>query len=234
MPDLPKRSLARSFRRRPTSVERMLWKVLRDRRIASLKFRRQVPLGRYIVDFICFRHRLIVEADGPWHDPEQDRVRDAWLSGQGFSVLRFSNGAIAFRQHEVIAAIVAAVTPPAERRVNPSSDLASRGHLLPQGEKGDFVCSRRRKILALIIRNPVGCDPMSAFAVPLAFRLALYANARRDVTARRGRRAGRWSRAGRPRRPGRSREGRPPRPRGSAQDRAPRSRHERGCGRSAW
>ena len=87
--------------------------------MANLKFRRQVPLGRYIADFVCLRHRLIVEADGPWHDPEQDRVRDAWLCGQGFKVLRFSNSQISARPHEVIATIVDAVTPPAERRVHP-------------------------------------------------------------------------------------------------------------------
>jgi very-short-patch-repair endonuclease len=93
----------------------MLWKVLRDRRLAALKFRRQVPLGRYIADFVCFRHRLIVEADGPCHDPGQDRVRDAWLSDQGFRILRFSNDLIAVKPHQVIATIVDAVTPPAER-----------------------------------------------------------------------------------------------------------------------
>jgi very-short-patch-repair endonuclease len=104
----------------------MLWKILRDRRLADLKFRRQVPLGRYIADFACFRHRLIVEADGPWHDPDEDRVRDAWLSGQGFKVLRFSNGQISARPHEIIAAIADAVTPPAERRVNAKSNPSPR------------------------------------------------------------------------------------------------------------
>lgn len=116
MSDGPKRSLARSFRQRPTSVETALWKVLRDRRLANLKFRRQVPVGRYVADFLCFRHRLVVEADGPFHEPEEDLIRDAWLSAQGFKVLRFPNGCVVARPHEVIAAILDAVTPLAERR----------------------------------------------------------------------------------------------------------------------
>ncbi|MEI9963566.1 MAG: endonuclease domain-containing protein [Caulobacteraceae bacterium] len=72
------------MRKAPAATERLLWDLLRDRRLADLKFRRQVPVGRYIVDFICFRHRLIVEADGPTHDDShRDRERDAWLSSQG-------------------------------------------------------------------------------------------------------------------------------------------------------
>jgi very-short-patch-repair endonuclease len=114
------RALARQFRKRPQGVEAQLWVVLRGRRLNDIKFRRQVPLGRYVVDFVCFRHRLIVEA-GPWHDPDHDRMRDAWLQAQGFRVLRFPNALVHIRPHEVIATIVDAARPKAERRVNPSS-----------------------------------------------------------------------------------------------------------------
>jgi very-short-patch-repair endonuclease len=100
---------AKEMRREPVLYERRLWKLLRDRRLAGLKFRRQVVLGRYIVDFICFRHRLIVEADGPQHeDRAQDAARDEWLTGQGFRVLRFPNQQIENRGHEVIGTILAA------------------------------------------------------------------------------------------------------------------------------
>lgn len=51
-------------------------------------------MGPYVLDFLCLRHRLVVEADGPFHDPEQDAVRDAWLKAKGFRVLRFSNAEI--------------------------------------------------------------------------------------------------------------------------------------------
>ena len=55
---------ARRMRKAPAATEQYLWKLLRDRRLAALKFRRQVPIGRYVADFACLRHRLIVEADG--------------------------------------------------------------------------------------------------------------------------------------------------------------------------
>jgi very-short-patch-repair endonuclease len=85
---------ARRLRGNPTATERRLWSQLRQSRLGGLKFRRQMPLGPYVLDFVCLRHRLIVEADGPFHDPERDAVRDAWLTAKGFRVLRFSNAEI--------------------------------------------------------------------------------------------------------------------------------------------
>jgi very-short-patch-repair endonuclease len=108
MPDATIRQ-ARSLRRRAPETETQLWKLLRDRKLADLKFRRQVPLGPYVVDFLCLRHRLIVEADGPFHDPEHDRRRDDWLTANGFRVLRFSNSQINSVDHHVQQAIMAAI-----------------------------------------------------------------------------------------------------------------------------
>ncbi len=100
---------AKEMRHKPVLNERRLWKLLRDRRLQNLKFRRQVAIGRYIVDFICLRHRLIVEADGPQHEGSAyDLARDAWLAGQGFQVLRFPNQQIESRRQEVLAAILTA------------------------------------------------------------------------------------------------------------------------------
>jgi very-short-patch-repair endonuclease len=76
-------------------MEERLWSRLRNRAVDGLKFRRQVPIGRFVVDFLCARHRMIVEADGPFHDPERDGGRDAWLNAQGYRVVRFSNAEIA-------------------------------------------------------------------------------------------------------------------------------------------
>jgi very-short-patch-repair endonuclease len=95
-----------------SSTERDLWRLLRDRRLDGLKFRRQVPIGPYVADFVCLRHRLIVEADGPFHDPDRDATRDAWLARQGFRVLRFSNHEIDSGEHRVFARILAAVGQP--------------------------------------------------------------------------------------------------------------------------
>jgi very-short-patch-repair endonuclease len=82
---------ARLLRRNPSATERLLWDRLRQRRLEGLKFRRQMPMGPYVLDFVCLRHRLIVEADGPFHDPIRDAGRDGWLTAKGFRVLRFTN-----------------------------------------------------------------------------------------------------------------------------------------------
>jgi len=103
------------MRKAPAATEHYLWKLLRDRRLAALKFRRQVPIGRYIADFACLRYRLIVEADGPFHDAERDLERDAWLAAQGFRVLRFPNDDLGFRAETVIVAVLHAVEAPAWR-----------------------------------------------------------------------------------------------------------------------
>ena len=89
--------------------ERLLWKLLRGRQLEGFKFRRQVPIGRYVVDFVCLRHRLIVEADGPFHDEIRDAERDAWLRAEGFQVLRFPNSEIVTRPENILMAIAAAV-----------------------------------------------------------------------------------------------------------------------------
>ena len=102
-------AFARRLRRVPPVTERLLWALLRDRRLDGLKFRRQVPLGRYVIDFLCPRHRLIVEADGPHHeDSLHDMERDAWLRTQGFRVLRFANKRIQDAPDAVLAEILKA------------------------------------------------------------------------------------------------------------------------------
>ena len=84
---------ARELRRRQSETERLVWSRLRDRRFKAHKFRRQVALGSYIVDFVCFDERLIVELDGGQHTLQRpyDAERTARLESQGFRVLRFWN-----------------------------------------------------------------------------------------------------------------------------------------------
>jgi very-short-patch-repair endonuclease len=84
---------ARQLRRRMTDAERRLWCKLRGRRFAHFKFRRQVPLGPFIVDFICFARRLIVELDGGQHALRRgyDARRTHYLEAQGFRVVRIWN-----------------------------------------------------------------------------------------------------------------------------------------------
>ncbi len=87
-----KRSFAKQLRSNMTDVETKLWQQLRARRFEDFKFRRQVPIGQYIVDFICYEKRLIIELDGSQHEGSTyDMKRDAWLRSQDFRVLRFWN-----------------------------------------------------------------------------------------------------------------------------------------------
>jgi very-short-patch-repair endonuclease len=87
-----KRRFARLLRQRMTDAEVRLWYRLRDRRLLGCKFRRQMPIGPYVVDFACIEHRLVVELDGSQHlGRRADAARDAFLAGAGFSILRFWN-----------------------------------------------------------------------------------------------------------------------------------------------
>ncbi|HEY77339.1 MAG TPA: endonuclease domain-containing protein [Thermoflexia bacterium] len=84
---------ARELRQEMTPAERVLWERLRNRRLGGLKFRRQHPLGRFIVDFYCASHRLIIELDGPVHKAQRDydAARAEYLRERGYRILRFSN-----------------------------------------------------------------------------------------------------------------------------------------------
>ena len=83
--------VAKSLRRRSTQAEKVLWTHLRNKHCRGLKFRRQQVIGEFIVDFVCFEARLVIELDGGQHalEKDKDRERDSWLCGQGFHVLRF-------------------------------------------------------------------------------------------------------------------------------------------------
>ena len=99
--------LARKLRQQSTDAERMLWKHLRAHRMAGYKFRRQVVIEPYIVDFICLDARLIVEADGGQHleQAEDDLKRSAFLQSRGYKVIRFWNDEILTDTHIVLERI---------------------------------------------------------------------------------------------------------------------------------
>ena len=80
---------ARQLRRNMTDAEKILWSHLRNRQLANLKFRRQVPLGPFFVDFLCVEQKLIVEVDGGQHSEEADRSRTAWIEARGYRLIRF-------------------------------------------------------------------------------------------------------------------------------------------------
>ena len=104
------RQRARNLRKQSTNTERHLWYNLRANRL-GFKFKRQVPIGTYIVDFVCMERRLIVELDGGQHLDNQkyDIERTAWLNGRGFKVLRFWNNDVLQRNAAVIDVIIQAL-----------------------------------------------------------------------------------------------------------------------------
>jgi very-short-patch-repair endonuclease len=86
-------AFARHLRKNLTDAERRLWWRLRGEQLGGARFRKQAPIGKYVVDFVCFERKLIIELDGGQHAArvEKDEVRTAWLESQGFRVLRFWN-----------------------------------------------------------------------------------------------------------------------------------------------
>jgi very-short-patch-repair endonuclease len=100
-------SIARRLRKRPTDAEGMLWKHLRMEQLDGLRFRRQEPIENYIVDFVCFEKRIVIEVDGGGHDidKEKDRKRDACLKAEGFEVLRFWNNDVLLNIEGVVEVI---------------------------------------------------------------------------------------------------------------------------------
>jgi very-short-patch-repair endonuclease len=126
------RAFAKTLRAKATDAEMKLWRLLRSRRLASLKFRRQVPIGVWIVDFVSFEQRLIIEADGSQHaESERDKGRDYDLSERGFRILRSWNNNILMRSQSVMETIVDFVAR------SPSPVCAPEGAHPPSPTRGE-------------------------------------------------------------------------------------------------
>nr|WP_082560121.1 endonuclease domain-containing protein [Brevundimonas sp. Root1423] len=143
----PERTIrrARRLRKTPTRAEDFFRSLVRDRNVDGLRFRRQVPIGFYVVDFACLSARLIIEADGGVHALRtfDDAKRDDWLTSQGVRVLRFSNGDILGKPNVVIAAIrEAAGRPPSERLRRPRRPIVYDRPSTPEMGKGSASSPR--------------------------------------------------------------------------------------------
>ena len=105
------KSRARSLRRKSTDAEVVLWQHLRNRRLLGCKFRRQVPIGKYIVDFLCEDPPIIIELDGGQHMEQEryDQTRTNWLQANGFLVLRFWNNDIAENLEGVLESLFSTI-----------------------------------------------------------------------------------------------------------------------------
>jgi very-short-patch-repair endonuclease len=101
---------ARRLRKQMTDAERALWYLLRRKQVDGHRFRKQVPIGKYIVDFACLSARLIIEVDGSQHaESAADAERDAWLQSQNFKVLRFWNNDVLMSAEGVFEVIQTAL-----------------------------------------------------------------------------------------------------------------------------
>jgi very-short-patch-repair endonuclease len=102
------RQFAKSMRHEPTDADAAMWRLLRDRRLSTYKFRRQVPIENYILDFVCFEKRLVIEIDGSQHaESPRDAARDAILSAERFSIARYWNNDVLLQSTSVLEDILA-------------------------------------------------------------------------------------------------------------------------------
>ena len=90
--------IARTLRKNSTKEELILWKILRNRQFYNLKFKRQFPIGEYIVDFVCEEKKIVVEIDGGQHNTEDNIIKDLsrtkFIESKGYKVIRFWNNDI--------------------------------------------------------------------------------------------------------------------------------------------
>ena len=103
------------MRHKPVAMEKLFWSIARNRQLGGFKFKRQVPIGPYIADFVCLECKIIIELDGPLHHAARDAKRDTYLEREGFRVHRFSNDETADDLPMIRATILnilQAATPP--------------------------------------------------------------------------------------------------------------------------
>ena len=105
--------LAKNLRTNQTNAEKLLWKYLKSKQLADTKFRRQQPIGNYIVDFISLDNKLVIELDGGQHaeDKNGDQERDRWFISQSFKVLRFWNNDVLQNIEGVFESIMEKISP---------------------------------------------------------------------------------------------------------------------------
>lgn len=135
-------------RTNPTNAEEKLWELLRNRKFENFKFRRQHIIGKYIADFVCITHKLVIEVDGLIHqlpdNKESDEIRTAWFESIGFKVIRFTNEQVINNPDKVLSKILDALKVPSfegdlgeasEREV--SGRASGSGRILLATVKGD-------------------------------------------------------------------------------------------------
>ena len=125
--------LAKKLRKNMTDAERLLWRHLRNRELGGYKFRRQRPIGPYIVDFVCLEKKLVIEVDGGQHagQVELDAKRSDYLKEKGYRILRFWNNEVLTETESVLTVILSSLDGNITS-LSPSSPLTPA--LSPRGE----------------------------------------------------------------------------------------------------
>ncbi len=106
------------LRKNSADVEKRLWQKIRSRQLEGFKFRRQQPIGNFIVDFVNLENRIIIELDGGQHalEKEKDAKRDKWLQGEGFEVMRFWDNEVVENIDGVLEVIRKKLLSPSRQR----------------------------------------------------------------------------------------------------------------------
>jgi very-short-patch-repair endonuclease len=157
---------ARRLRRDMTEAESKLWHRLRRRQLDGYRFRRQVPIGGYFVDFACLGARLVVEIDGGQHKKDEGQAQDAqrtrWLQSKGYRVLRFWNSSVLAETHVVLETIFSALTV---RRDANSTSPQPCPPPAGRGEVGAITVGRPAALLRTVLlrgassTSPQPCPP---------------------------------------------------------------------------
>jgi very-short-patch-repair endonuclease len=125
-----RRAAAKKLRANATPHERMLWRALKELPVEGTHFRRQAPIGPYVVDFFCPAKRLIIELDGGHHNDdetaERDRKRQLWLEQEGYRVIRFWNSEINGELNAVLERIYVELYGSREAAIEPLKHLRRR------------------------------------------------------------------------------------------------------------
>jgi len=138
--------LAKKLRKNMTDAERLLWQHLRNRRLGGYKFRRQRPIGPYIVDFICLEKEIVIEVDGG--QLESDSKRSAYLKEKGYKVLRFWNNEVLQETESVLSVVLSSL----DGNVTPSPRPSPRGERENEYGGGENI---KVKSITLKTRIPI-------------------------------------------------------------------------------
>ena len=123
---------ARALRKNLTDAEKLLWRHLRDRQLDGCKFRRQHPIGKFIVDFVCVEKKLVIEVDGGQHATkvEADLQRSEYLRKKGYRTLRFWNNEVLQKTESVLEAVLLSLSEDAPLTPTLSPKPGERGSLV--------------------------------------------------------------------------------------------------------